>query len=453
MRRIPPIGGTPLIGTVVCAALALSLTACGGDDGGSEGGANAESLRGRGPITFATGKDRSGNLQKQVDAWNADHPSEQVRVIELPDEPNDQRQQMIQNATTKSDAYSVLNLDVVWTAEFAANRWLTELPMAPLSGGSGGSSPPADNGGIDLSTMLPATIKTGQYRDRLYAVPSTSDAGMLYYRKDLLDKAGVSEPPKTYQEMWDACDKVRKLPEGEDVDCYFTEVNKTESMTISAVEAIAAAGGSIIGPDGGPTLNTPQARQGVEFLVNAKKEHMPKEAVTLDTEGGRRYFQSGRLLFQRQWPYQYALANEDDGSSEVAGKFAVAPLPGPDGPGVANLGGHNLAISAYAENKATSLDFIRYLTSEEAQRANLLATSQAPTIAALYDDPEMVKKFPYLPVLKQAIATAKPRPVAVKYGDVTAAVQGEMYDAVTGEKTAEQALSDLQAKLQPLTAQ
>lgn len=431
MRRIPPIAG------IVCAALALSLTACGGDDGGgSQGGTSAESLQGRGPITFVTGKDRSGNLQKQVDGWNADHPEEQVRVIELPDEPNDQRQQMIQNATTKSDAYSVLNLDVVWTAEFAANRWLAELPKDK----------------IDLSAMLPATIKTGQYRGRLYAVPSTSDAGMLYYRKDLLGKAGVSAPPKTYDEMWDACDKVRKLPEGEDVDCYFTEVNKTESMTISAVEAIAAAGGSIIGEDGKPTLNTPQAKQGVEFLVNAKKTRMPKEAVTLDTEGGRRYFQSGKLLFQRQWPYQYALANEDDGSSEVAGKFAVAPLPGPDGPGVANLGGHNLAISAFAKNKATSLDFIRYLTGEAAQRANLLATSQAPTIAALYDDPEMVKKFPYLPVLKQAITTAKPRPVAVKYGDVTAAIQGEMYDAVTGKKPVEQALSDLQAKLQPLTA-
>ncbi|TDC58345.1 ABC transporter substrate-binding protein [Actinomadura sp. KC345] len=438
MRRIPLIGGTPLLGIVACAALALSLTACGGDDdGGAQSGSGTTALEGRGPITFVTGKDRSGNLKKQVDAWNADHPDEQVRIIELPDEPNEQRRQMIQNATTKSDAYSVLNLDVVWTAEFAANRWLAELPEDE----------------IDLSKMLPATITTGQYRDRLYSVPSTSDAGMLYYRKDLLDEAGVSAPPKTYDEMWDACDKVKKLPEGEDTDCYFTEVNKTESMTISAVEAIASAGGSIIGEDGRPALDTPQAEQGVEFLVNAKKEHMPKEAVTLDTEGGRRHFQSGGLVFQRQWPYQYALANEDDGSSKVAGEFAVAPLPGPDGPGVANLGGHNLAISAFAENKASSLGFVRYLTSEKAQRANLLATSQAPTIASLYDDPAMVKKFPYLPVLKQAITTARPRPVAVKYGDVTAAVQGEMYDAVTGKKSAEQALTDLQAKLRPLTAQ
>ncbi|TDC91080.1 ABC transporter substrate-binding protein [Actinomadura sp. 7K507] len=438
MRRIPLIGGRPLLGIAVCAALTLSLTACGGDDdGGSQGGGGTESLEGRGPITFVTGKDRSGNLKKQVDAWNADHPDEQVRIIELPDEPNEQRQQMIQNATTKSDAYSVLNLDVVWTAEFAANRWLAELPEDE----------------IDLSKMLPATVGTGQYRDRLYAVPSTSDAGMLYYRKDLLDEAGISQPPKTYDEMWDACDKVKKLPEGEDADCYFTEVNKTESMTISAVEAIASAGGSVIGEDGKPALDTPQAKQGVEFLVDAKEKHMPEEAVTLDTEGGRRHFQSGKLVFQRQWPYQYALANEDDGSSEVAGEFAVAPLPGPGGPGVANLGGHNLAISAFAGNKASSLDFIRYMTSEKAQRANLLATSQAPTIAALYDDPEMVKKFPYLPVLKQAITTAEPRPVAVKYGDVTAAVQGEMYDAVTGKKSAEQALTDLQAKLQPLTTQ
>ncbi|GAA0212317.1 ABC transporter substrate-binding protein [Actinomadura nitritigenes] len=449
MRRIPPIGapGTtgrratgPLVtGTVVCAALALSLSACGGDDGGgSKGGAGTASLTGRGPITFVTGKDRSGNLQKLVDAWNTDHPKEKARVVELPDEPNDQRQQMIQNATTKSDAYTVLNLDVVWTAEFAANRWLTPLPKDR----------------VDLSAMLPATVTTGQYRGNLYAVPSTSDAGMLYYRKDLLAEAGISAPPKTYAEMWSDCDKVKKLPEGKGVDCFFTEVNKTESVTISAVEAIGSAGGSIVGPDGRPTLNTPQAKQGLEFLVDAKKDgRMPKEAVTLDTEGGRRYFQSGKLLFQRQWPYQYALANSGDGSSKVAGKFAVAQLPGPNGPGVANLGGHNLAISSFAKNKATALDFIRYLTGEQSQRANLLATSQAPTLASLYDDPEMVKKFPYLPVLKQAITNARPRPVAVKYGDVTAAIQGDVYDAVTGGKTVDQALADLQAKLGPLTAQ
>ncbi|MFV2177509.1 ABC transporter substrate-binding protein [Actinomadura sp. LOL_016] len=432
MRRIPRVGGA-----VVGAVLALSLAGCGGDDGDGSSGTSAGDLQGRGPITFVTGKDRSGNLQKQVDGWNSEHPDEKVRIIELPDEPNEQRQQMIQNATTKSDAYTVLNLDVVWTAEFAANRWLTELPEEK----------------IDLSKMLPATIKTGQYRDRLYAVPSTSDAGMLYYREDLLEKAGVSEPPKTYQQMWDACEKVEDLDEAKGIDCFFTEVNKSESMTISMVEAIGGAGGAIIGADGKPAVNTPQAKQGMEFLVKAYQDgRMPKSAITLDTEGGRRYFQDGKLVFQRQWPYQYALANEDDGSSKVAGKFAVAPLPGPDGPGVSNLGGHNYAVSSFAKNKATALDFIRYMTGEQAQRDNLLATSQAPTIAALYDDPELVKKFPYLPVLKAAIENATPRPVAVEYGDVTAAIQEAGYSAVTGEAPVDKALTDLQGKLETLTA-
>ncbi|WP_034485787.1 ABC transporter substrate-binding protein [Actinomadura oligospora] len=422
-------------GALTCLALA-ALTACGGGDDKKDSAAPSAALDGRGPVTFVTGKDRSGNMQKQIDTWNSAHPKEQVRVVELPDEPNDQRQQMIQNAQTKSDAYGILNLDVVWTAEFAANRWLTPLPKDQ----------------IDLSKMLPATVTTGQYRDNLYAVPSTSDAGMLYYRKDLLDKAGISAPPKTYAEMWADCDKVKALPEAKGVDCYFTEVNKTESLTISAVEAIEAQGGSIIDASGKPTVNTPQAKAGIEFLAGARKDHMPKEAVTLDTEGGRRYFQGGRLLFQRQWPYQYAMANATDGSSKVAGKFAVAPLPGQNGPGVANLGGHNLAISAFAKNKATAFDFIKYLTGEQAQRANLMATSQAPTVASLYDDPELTKKFPYLPVLKQAITTAKPRPVVVKYGDVTAAIQGSVYDAVNGGKPVDQALTDLQGKLTTLTA-
>ncbi|MFB4314699.1 ABC transporter substrate-binding protein [Actinomadura sp. 21ATH] len=432
---------TPLAGALTGLALALSLAACGGDGGGSPGGdaAAGSELTGRGPITLATGKDRSGNMQKMIDAWNKAHPNEQARVVELPDEPNDQRQQMIQNATTKSDAYTILNLDVVWTAEFAANRWLVELPKA---------GPNA----VDTSVLLPATVTTGEYRGKLYAVPLTSDSGLLYYRSDLLAKAGIKEPPKTWQEMWAACDKVKALPEGKGVDCYLTEVGKTEGLTVSTAEAINSAGGTIVGADGKPTVNTPQAKTGVDFLARAVKDgRMPKAALTLDGEGGRRHFQAGKLLFHRQWPYQYELANKKDGSSKVAGRFHVAPIPGPNGPGAANLGGHNYAISAFAKNKATALDFIKYMADGAQQKANLLATSQAPTVAALYTDPEIVKKYPFMPTLKAAIENAKSRPAAVKYGDVTAAVQGAVYDTLGGRTPTDQALSDLQGKLGALT--
>jgi multiple sugar transport system substrate-binding protein len=120
---------------------------------------------------------------------------------------------------------------------------------------------------------------------------------------------------------------------------------------------------------------------------------------------------------------------------------------------VSTLGGHNFAISAFAPNKATALDFIKFFSSEEAERSNLLATSQAPTRSALYDEAALKEKFPYLPTLKASIDNAAPRPKVVKYGDVTAAIQEAAYSAMTGDKPTDQALSDLQTKLEELTKQ
>src|SRR3954453_16824123 len=104
----------------VASSLVLLASACGGgDDGSSSGGSSAAALEGRGPITLASGKDTSGNVQNQLNAWNASHPNEKVELKELPAEADGQRQQMIQNAQAKSDAFTVLNMDVVWTSEFA----------------------------------------------------------------------------------------------------------------------------------------------------------------------------------------------------------------------------------------------------------------------------------------------------------------------------------------------
>ena len=133
----------------------------------------------------------------------------------------------------------------------------------------------------------------------------------------------------------------------------------------------------------------------------------------------------------------YALAGKTDGSSKIAGKFGVAPLPGKDGAGVSTLGGHNYAISEFAKNKATAADFIKFMSSEERQKANIEKTSQAPTWASLYDDPALNKQFPYLAPLKASIEGAKSRPKVVKYGDVTTAIQEAAYGALTGTTTAE----------------
>jgi multiple sugar transport system substrate-binding protein len=413
----------------VVGALAVALAGCGG---GSKSTTSSQpgTFDGKGPIAFATGKDTSGYLQTALDTWNKDHPSEQARLIELPESADDQRQQMIQNAQTKSDAYTILNTDVVWTAEFAANGWIEQLPADQF---------PSDK-------LLKGPAETAKYFNKLYAAPYLTDGGMLYYRKDLLDAAGITSPPKTWDEMTSDCKKVQASNAG--VGCYAGQFEKYEGLTVNFSEAVDSAGGAVVDDQGKPTVDSAAAKKGLDFLVSGFKSGLiPKEAITYKEEEGRRAFQDGKLIFQRQWPYQYTKANATDGSSKVAGKFGVAPLPGLDGPGKSSLGGHNLAISKFAKNKGSALAFIKFLTSESEEKAHLLKTSEAPVYASLYDDPELIKQFPYLPVLKQSVNDAISRPRVVKYGDATSAIQEDAYAALTGTKTSDEALKDLQSKL------
>jgi multiple sugar transport system substrate-binding protein len=207
-----------------------------------------------------------------------------------------------------------------------------------------------------------------------------------------------------------------------------------------------------VGDDGKPAVNSPEAAKGLSFLVDSFKDGtIPKGAITWQEEQGRQAFQDGNLIFHRNWPYVYALASKTDGSSKIAGKFAVAPLPGLAGPGVSSLGGHNMAIAKNAENKGTAADFIKFMASEKVMKSNVIATSAAPTLTSLYSDADVTKKYPYMPILLKSIETAKPRPKAVKYGDVTLAIQDAAYGALQGQTAPDAALASLQTKLGTLT--
>jgi multiple sugar transport system substrate-binding protein len=422
----------------VAATTFFGVAACGGSDSGSSGGSSSNTeITGTGPITLVQGKDTSGFVQGVLDKWNKDHPDEKARLIELPTDADSQREKMIQNAQTKSDAYDVLVTDVVWTSEFAANRVLVPLPEDEFP----------------LDTYLKPVLDTTRYLDKFYVAPSSSDGGMLYYRTDLMKAAGISAPPKTWAEMIADCKKIQATPQGKSAGCYAGQFEKYEGLTVNASEVINGAGGEVTDDSGKPNVNTPEAAKGLDFLANGfKQKYIPKEAITYQEEEGRAAFQAGKLIFHRQWPYQYNLANGDEGT-KVKGKFAVAPLPGLDGPGASSLGGHNLGISTYSTKKKSALDFIKFYTSEENQKANLESASQAPTIASLYDDKSLQKKYPYLTTLRDSINNAVPRPKVVAYGDASTAIQDAAYAALTGDKSSADALSELQTKLEEITKQ
>ena len=421
----------------LAAATALLVSACGGSSGSSSGGGGASTaLEGVGPITLVQGKDTSNFVQGQLDKWNQMHPDQKVTLIELPDQADAQRQQMIQNANAKSDAYSVLAVDNVWTAEFAANRWVKEL----------------DPSRYPMGEMLKPAVETATYRGKVYAVPYASDGGMLYYRTDLLQAAGIAAAPKTWPEMIDDCKKIQATPQGAGLNCYAGQFQKYEGLTVNASEAINGAGGVIVDKDGKPNVNTPEAKAGLDFLANGIKQgYIAKEALTYKEEESRRAFQEGKLIFLRNWPYVYAKASATDGSSQIAGKFAVAPLPGLNGPGVSSLGGHAMAISTYAKNKKTAVDFINYWTSKEVNTTQVQQASLAPVWTSIYDDPTLQKQLPYLATLKASILGAQARPKVVRYGDATLAIQDAAYGAMQGTVSTDQALAQLQTKLEQLT--
>ncbi len=91
------------------------------------------------------------------------------------------------------------------------------------------------------------------------------------------------------------------------------------------------------------------------------------------------------------------------------------------------------------------------MTAKETQKKSLLASSNAPVETTLYTDPEIIKEFPYMPILQKSIETAQPRPKVVKYGDATLAIQDAAYSALQGQTAPDAALSSLQSKLESLT--
>lgn len=409
-----------------------AAAACSNDSGGSSGSGGAE-LTGTGPITWVQGKDNSaGKVQERIDAWNALYPDEEVTLIELSAEADQQRQSMINNAQTQSDAYDVISVDLVWVAEFAANKWIVELPADELKN----------------DDIIPAVWDTGLYMDKMYAVPFVTDSSMMFYRKDFLAEAGV-EVPTTWDEVKAAVAAVRALPGHEDIGGFGGQFAKYEGLTCNASEFIHTAGGAFYDDKGEVVVNSPESTAGLQALMDAFKDGtIPQAALEWKEEDGRSAFEDGKLLFYRQWPYQYA--NDLDTIGED--KFGVAPLPSIGGKAfVPTLGGHNCAISAFSKNKATALKFIQWWISEESERYALETQTLAPILGSLYEDSALLEQFPYLTTLRESLDSAKGRPSAVAYGDVTAAIQDAVYPAVKQETTAEEALAALESSLKALS--
>ncbi|MEU9164719.1 ABC transporter substrate-binding protein [Streptomyces sp. NPDC048424] len=419
MRWMRAAGRALLVGAVV-------LTGFSGFGVRVDAGA-APGERDRGPLTLVTAGDLTDYLPPLLDDWNEAHPDERVTLVELPDSADETRAQMISELRSGRDRFDVLNIDVAWTSEFAAAGLIS----------------PLQRDRFPLDAFLRPVVDTATFDGRLYAVPYVTNAGLLYYRRDILDREG-EEPPRTWDDL---VRQARTIAPKYGLDGYAGQFLPYEGLTVNVTEAVHSAGGSILRDDGDRvTVDSDAARAGLRFLAEGVRDGwIAREALGYKEEESRQAFQDGRLLFLRNWPYAYADASA--AGSKVAGRFGAVPLPGPDGPGTSVLGGSNLAVSSHARHPASAADLISYLTSERVQRQVLTTGALPPVRAALYEDPELIRAYPYLPTLRQSVLSAVPRPKSPRYDQVSLAVQAVAQDLMALRQTPEQAAARLSREL------
>lgn len=400
------------------ACLAL-LVACGSETGprpvvtfpGSAVGAEAEALR------------------AQLDRFRAAHPEVEVVQRRTPDAADQRRQLYVQWLNAGADDPDVLQLDVIWTPEFAAAGWL--LPLDDLA--------------PDAGDFFPATLAANRWRGALYAIPWFVDVGMLYWRTDLLPAA-----PASHSELAAAAAGAHGLDYG-----LVWQGARYEGLVTVFVEYLAGFGGRILGPGGDPAVDSEEAVRALEAMRAALDTGIvPREALTWHEEETRFAFQNGRALLMRNWPYAYPLM-QDAAQSKVAGRFAVAPMPAAErGTPAATLGGSQLAINARSDAPEAAWALIAFLTAPAQMVERARRLGQYPPRPSLYGGDALAGSLPVPPDQARAvIERAIPRPVSPAYTRLSEILQVALHRALSGQAEPRAALHAAAARMREVLAE
>ncbi|APZ44764.1 hypothetical protein BW247_15675 [Acidihalobacter ferrooxydans] len=306
--------------------------------------------------------------------------------------------------------------------------------------------------------FFPAYLKVDTIDGKLLAVPWFAAVGVMYYRKDLLQKYGL-KPPKTWAELTADAKLVqaKERAAGHPNFWGFVWQGKAyEGLTCDAVEWLASDGaGSIVAPDGKVTIDNPRA---VAALTRAKDwigTISPRGVLSSQEPQSLQMFYSGNALFMRNWPYVWSIVQKPD--SPLKGKVGVMMIPkgsGAEGRNAGTIGGWALALSKYGQHREASISLIKYLTSYDVQRMRFLEGALMPTRMALYKDQAVVDKAPVMKIFYQAISHASPRPTAqtgAKYNRVSSIFYTDVHQMLLGEMTPQATVRTIAARLNALS--
>ena len=373
-------------------------------------------------------------VAKQLKRFMQLNPDIRVELQRTPDDASQRHQLYVQWLNARVGNPSILQLDVVWTPEFAAAGWV--LPL--------------DRFGPAKAEFFAATIAANTWAGKLYALPWFADVGLLYRRTDL-----VPREPRTLEEVVNDAQSAMSRRGGPRYGIV-SQGARYEGLITGFVEYLGAFGGQIIDDRGEVVVNRPEAVRALEFMRDElyRTRVAPLDVLTWHEEEARFAFQNGNAVFMRNWPYPVA-AMSDTAQSKVAGKFAVSPMPAsgtaPAGHSTAALGGAQLAINAYTEFPDAAYKLIAYLTAPEQMLERAQTVGQYPTRPALYDDARL-KSAIAIPLdnARRAIESATPRPVTPIYTELSEILQIELHRALVRQAAPRAALDAAAAKINAL---
>jgi multiple sugar transport system substrate-binding protein len=423
---------------VLCALLALALglmvAACGDDGGDSSSGGATGGEQGstegakkidlslkddaKGTVRYCQGKDTAGDAKDWVKTFNAQNNGVTVELVEFSPDAGQQRNSFVQRQEAKSGDCDMFSSDVIWTAEFASQKWLYDMTEYIEA---------------KKDQYIPATLETIKYDNKYWGSPRTSDAAFLYYHTDKVKSA-----PATWQAVYDEAAKQ---------DGIVYQGAAYEGLTCDFLELAFAAGGKVLSEDGTKAeFNSPENEKALQFMVDGiKNGAAPKAVTTYMEEESRMAFEANRATFMRNWPYAYATGKKNKNAPD----FDVVAFPEFEGGGKAGiLGGHNDVISVYGKNPGGALKVLDFLSSEEEAVTLAADFSLPPAIASAYDDPKVKEALPFSAELKEAISQAKPRPVSPVYPQISAAIYKNVNEALSGSVSPKEALDKAQSQME-----
>jgi multiple sugar transport system substrate-binding protein len=412
----------------------LGTPGCGG------GGERADSVTN---LVFSSGPDDTGTLTQVVNRFNEEYEGEiQAEYRKMPSDTGSYFDEIRIEFQSGASPIDVISGDVIWPAQLAANGWILDL---------------SDLFTEDLrSDFIDAAVQSVTYQDKIWGVPWFADAGVLYYRRDLLEQSGFYEPPRTYDELKNMARTVQG-DSGTRYGFVFQGANY-EGGVVNALEYIWNSGGEVLDPNDSSrvTIDSPEAIRGLQIERSMIEDGIAPIAVVNYTEPDTQAaFLNGSAVFCRNWPYMYGLL-QDPGQSQITpDQVEITTLPRNEGgQSYSGLGGWNMYINAASKGKLDAIwEFIQFMSAPEQQKFRALKGSFIPTRQTLLDDQEIVDTVPVISLGREAIQSTKPRPVSPYYSDMSLRMAEQFSASLQGEVSPEEAVSTLQEELTRIVEQ